>query len=106
MSSSSASSSTRRYNSSIQCSCKLSVRVLTSRTLENPARRFYVCPNRYRPVGQHCGTWDWYDLELEHDWYRFELFDMYNLLNPQQRHQHQAEMRREERIQELTLLYG
>ncbi|GKB31900.1 DNA-(apurinic or apyrimidinic site) lyase 2 [Tanacetum coccineum] len=95
MSSSSASSLTRRYNSSIQCSCKLPVRVLTSRTLENPARQFYVCPNRYRPVGQHCGTWDWYDLELEHDWYRFELFDMYNLLNPQQRHQHQAEMRRE-----------
>nr|GEY38611.1 hypothetical protein [Tanacetum cinerariifolium] len=42
-----------------------------------------------RPVGKHCDTWDLYDPELEHDWYRFELFDMYNLLNPQQRNQHQ-----------------
>nr|GEU91190.1 pre-mRNA-splicing factor SYF1 [Tanacetum cinerariifolium] len=47
------------------------VRVLTAITLENPSRRFYVCPNRNRPVGKHCGTWDWYDPELEHDWYRF-----------------------------------
>nr|GEX97897.1 hypothetical protein [Tanacetum cinerariifolium] len=78
------------------------LRVLTARTLENPSRRFYVCLNRNRPVGKHCNTWDWYDPELEHDWYRFELFDMYNLLNPQQRHQHQAEMTHEERIQELT----
>ncbi|GJS69367.1 DNA-(apurinic or apyrimidinic site) lyase 2 [Tanacetum coccineum] len=104
MSSSSTSSSTRRYNPSIQCRCKLPVRVLTTRTLENPSRRFYVCPNRNRRVGKHCGTWDWYDPELEHDWYRFKLFDMYNLLNLQQKHQQQAEMRHEERIQELTHL--
>ncbi|GKA62894.1 DNA-(apurinic or apyrimidinic site) lyase 2 [Tanacetum coccineum] len=81
--SSSSSSSRRRYNSSILCTCKLPVRVLTTRTLENPSRRFYVYPNRNRPVGKHCNTWDWYDPELEHDWYRFELFDMYNFLNPQ-----------------------
>nr|GEY63263.1 putative reverse transcriptase, RNA-dependent DNA polymerase [Tanacetum cinerariifolium] len=57
-----------------------------------------------RPIRKHCGTWDWYDPELEHDWYRFKLFDMNKLLNPQQRYQHQAEMRREERIQDLTHL--
>nr|GEY23655.1 hypothetical protein [Tanacetum cinerariifolium] len=55
-----------------------------------------------RHVRKHCSTWDWYNPELEHDWYHFEFFDMYILLNPQQRHQHQAEMNREERIQELT----
>nr|GEX85369.1 hypothetical protein [Tanacetum cinerariifolium]GEY27367.1 hypothetical protein [Tanacetum cinerariifolium] len=82
MSSSSSSSSSRRYNSSILCTCKLPVRVLTARTLENPSRRFYVCPNRNRHVRKHCHTWDWYDPEFEHDWYGYELFNMYNLLNP------------------------
>ncbi|GJW80165.1 hypothetical protein Tco_0144140 [Tanacetum coccineum] len=43
-----------------------------------------------------------FDPEIEHDWYRYQLFDMYNVLNPHERHQHQAEMIREERIQDLT----
>ncbi|GJZ22629.1 hypothetical protein Tco_0559668 [Tanacetum coccineum] len=100
-----SSSSRRRYNSSILCTCKLPVRVLTHEHLK-PHQDDSMFVRIVMPVGKHCDTWDLYDPELEHDWYRFELFDMYNLLNPQQRHQHQVAMMREERIQESGCSLG
>ncbi|GKA31345.1 hypothetical protein Tco_0717650 [Tanacetum coccineum] len=93
MSSSSSSSQgfCHRVNNKL-CTCKLPVRVLISWTLDNPSRRFL------RPGRKNSKTWIWFDPELEQDWYRYQLFDMYNLLNPHERHQHQAEMMCEERF--------
>ncbi|GJZ80819.1 hypothetical protein Tco_0645813 [Tanacetum coccineum] len=70
--SSSSSHGFRRHVNNNLCTCKLKVR--SGREL--------------------CDTWNWFDPELEHDWHRYQLFDTYNLLNPHERHQHQAEMMR------------
>ena len=69
------------------CDCDLPLMVLTSWTHTNPSRRFLVCPNRYQPVKKKCEFWDWYDPEIDTDWYRMNLYQMYTLLNPQQRRQ-------------------
>nr|GEW06478.1 hypothetical protein CTI12_AA158720 [Tanacetum cinerariifolium] len=44
------------------------VRVLTSWTPTNPARRFIVCQNQNKPnAKKKCKLWDWFDKELESD---------------------------------------
>ncbi|GKA95306.1 hypothetical protein Tco_0817344 [Tanacetum coccineum] len=70
-------------------------------TNTNPCRRFVVCPNRSKPGKKKCDTWDWYDLELESDWYRQNLYEIYVLLNPHQRRQLGNEMTRQQKIEVL-----
>ncbi|GKE20626.1 zinc finger C2H2-type/integrase DNA-binding domain-containing protein [Tanacetum coccineum] len=83
---SSSSSSFQVSNHHQLCHCDLLVRVLTSRKPTNPARRFIVCQNRNKPnATKKCGLWDWFDEELESDWYRLQLNEMYYQLNPNQR---------------------
>ena len=83
------------------CECGLPLRVLTSWTSTNPGRRFVVCPNRSKPMGKKCEVWDWYDVEIESDWYRMNLYEMYNTLNPQQRRRLGQETSRQVRIEGL-----
>lgn len=88
------------------CECDLPVMVLTSWRHTNPARRFLVCPNRYKPVRKKCEFWDWYDPEMDSDWYRMHLYQMYTLLNPQQRTNLGQEGNREWRIGQLEAELG
>ncbi|GJY88503.1 hypothetical protein Tco_0503131 [Tanacetum coccineum] len=57
-SSSSSNGFPRRVNSRL-CTCKLPVRVLTSRTLDNLAGRFLVCLNRNDLIRKECS----YDIQ-------------------------------------------
>ncbi|GJZ41466.1 RNA-directed DNA polymerase, eukaryota [Tanacetum coccineum] len=77
------------------CVCNLPVRVLTAWTNTNPCRRFI------KPGKKKCETWDWYDLELESDWYLQNLYEMYLLLNPHQRRQLGNKMTRQQKIEVL-----
>nr|GEV34750.1 DNA-(apurinic or apyrimidinic site) lyase 2 [Tanacetum cinerariifolium] len=83
--------------------CGLPLRVLTAWTSTNPARRFVVRPNRSKPMKKKCEVWDWYDLEIKSDWYRMNLYEMYNTLNPQQRRQVGQETSRQMRIEGLEV---
>ncbi|GJS98596.1 hypothetical protein Tco_0819766 [Tanacetum coccineum] len=91
-------------SSSIQVSnqlgdCDLPVRVLTAWTPTNPAKRFIVCQNQNKPnAKKKCELWDWFDEELESDWYRLQLNKMYAILNPNERRFLQNEMNHEQRI--------
>ncbi|GJS25685.1 zinc finger C2H2-type/integrase DNA-binding domain-containing protein [Tanacetum coccineum] len=55
------------------CRCGLPLRVLTSWTPTNPSRRFAICANRSKPGKKKCGYWEWYDPEIDHDWYRMHF---------------------------------
>ena len=85
------------------CDCNLPVMVLTSWRHTNPARRFLVCPNRYKPMRKKCAFWDWYDPEMDSDWYRMQLYEMYTLLTPQQRTNLGQEANRQWRIGQLEV---
>lgn len=90
------------FASDQNCDCNLPGKVLTAWTPKNPARRFVVCRNRYSP-GKKCAFWDWYDPELEDDWYRYHMYEMYNLLNPNQRRELENEMSRQVRLEQLQV---
>ncbi|GJY91350.1 hypothetical protein Tco_0506546 [Tanacetum coccineum] len=92
------------YKSNITCECELPSRVLTAWTPTNPAQRFLVCPNRSRPVRKKCAKWDWFDEELDSDWYRMHLYEMYTQLNPNQRRHLDTERSRQARIEELEVV--
>ncbi|GJT77995.1 phosphoglucosamine mutase family protein [Tanacetum coccineum] len=66
-------------------------------------QQFVVCPNRSKPMKKKCEVWDWYDLEIESDWYKMNLYEMYNNLNPQQRRQLGQETSRQVRIEGLEV---
>ncbi|GJR49722.1 DNA-(apurinic or apyrimidinic site) lyase 2 [Tanacetum coccineum] len=83
------------------CRCGLPLRVLTSWTPTNPSRRFAVCANRSKPGKKKCGYWEWYDPEIDHDWYRMHLYEMYIILNPNHRNLLHNEINRQARIEEL-----
>ncbi|PWA84401.1 hypothetical protein CTI12_AA158720 [Artemisia annua] len=84
------------------CECDLPVMVLTSWRHTNPARRFLVCPNRYKPVRKKCEFWDWYDPEMDSDWYSSDVHP----LNPQQRTNLGQEGNREWMIGQLEAELG
>ncbi|GKD44998.1 DNA-(apurinic or apyrimidinic site) lyase 2 [Tanacetum coccineum] len=83
------------------CHCSLPLRVLTTWTPTNLARRFVVCPNRSKPGKKKCGYCEWYDPEIDTDWYRMHLYEMFILLNPNQRRLLHNEISRQARIEEL-----
>ncbi|GJZ53563.1 hypothetical protein Tco_0608448 [Tanacetum coccineum] len=79
MSSSSSSSYYSNPNSALvptECKCHLPLRQLTAWTKENPAKRFLICPNRYKT---RVKKWVWLDLKLENEWYRSHLYEMHRL---------------------------
>nr|GEX26196.1 DNA-(apurinic or apyrimidinic site) lyase 2 [Tanacetum cinerariifolium] len=88
------------------CACGLPLRVLIAWTPINPAQRFAVCPNRSKPMKKKCEVWDWYDLEIESDWYMMHLYEIYTILNPQQRRQLGQETSRQVKIEELEVELG
>ncbi|KAL4583957.1 hypothetical protein LXL04_008545 [Taraxacum kok-saghyz] len=40
------------------CHCKLPPRICTSKTKDNPGKKFRVCPNSLKP-GKKCDYWEW-----------------------------------------------
>ncbi|GKF09741.1 hypothetical protein Tco_0043965, partial [Tanacetum coccineum] len=84
-----------------ECKCGLPLMTLISWTRENPARRFCVCPNKFKKRIKHCKRWQWYDPKLEYKRYRDHLYEMHMLLNPSQREEPEDEVRSRE---ELALL--
>nr|GEU87198.1 zinc finger C2H2-type/integrase DNA-binding domain-containing protein [Tanacetum cinerariifolium] len=85
------------------CRCGLPLRVLTSWTPSNPARRFVVCPNRSKPRKKKCGYWEWYDLEIDTDWSWMHFYEMFILLNPNKRNLLHTKISRQVRIDELEV---
>ncbi|PWA73511.1 zinc finger C2H2-type/integrase DNA-binding domain-containing protein [Artemisia annua] len=69
------------------CKCKLPLMSLTSWTPSNPCRRF-----KKKGVKNYT-RWHWLDPELDCDWYRHHLREMYLILNPNEREQLEVEMR-------------
>ncbi|GJU15699.1 zinc finger C2H2-type/integrase DNA-binding domain-containing protein [Tanacetum coccineum] len=85
------------------CHCGLPLRVLTSWTPTNPARRFVVCPNRSKLGKKKCGYWEWYDPEINTEWYKMNLYELFILLNPNQRNLLHNEVSCQERIDQLEV---
>ncbi|GJT36404.1 integrase, catalytic region, zinc finger, CCHC-type containing protein [Tanacetum coccineum] len=50
-----------------------------------------------------CNFWDWYDDDVENEWYRTHLYEMYRLLNPSQRRQLETEISSQEEVVLLQL---
>ncbi|GKC82915.1 hypothetical protein Tco_1138632 [Tanacetum coccineum] len=48
-----------------------------------------------------CGYWEWYDPEIDHDWYMMHLYEMYIILNHNHRNLLHNEVNRQARIEEL-----
>ncbi|GJT70211.1 hypothetical protein Tco_1029497 [Tanacetum coccineum] len=86
-----------------ECKCRLPVMILTSWTKEHPAKRFVVCPNRYKTGVKKCNFWDWYDDDVENEWYRTHLYEMYRLLNPSQRRELETKISSQEEVVLLQL---
>ncbi|GJU10895.1 hypothetical protein Tco_1133291 [Tanacetum coccineum] len=89
-----------------KCKCGLLLMTLTSWTRDNPARRFGVCPNKYKKGIKHCKRWYWNDPELENKWYRTQLYDMYLLLNPSQREELENELTSREELAVLQVKFA
>ncbi|GJR47764.1 hypothetical protein Tco_1315867 [Tanacetum coccineum] len=53
------------------------------------------------PIKKKCGAWMWFVEENNCDWYMMHLYEMYIMLNPQQRRLKDNEIIRQERIQDL-----
>ncbi|GKD37282.1 hypothetical protein Tco_1257489 [Tanacetum coccineum] len=89
-----------------ECKCGLPLMTLTSWTRENPARRFGVCPNKYKKGIKHCKRWNWCDPELEIKWYRDHLYEMHLLLNPSQREELENELTSREELAVLQVEFA
>ncbi|GJW02720.1 hypothetical protein Tco_1561576 [Tanacetum coccineum] len=87
MSSSSFNQSYRYQVIPKTCKCDLPLLELVSWTPTNPARRFMK--NRVKK----CKKFYWKDLELESDWYRSHMREMYLILNPIERGDLETEIR-------------
>ncbi|GKA53094.1 putative reverse transcriptase domain-containing protein [Tanacetum coccineum] len=48
-----------------------------------------------------CGYWEWYDPEIDHDWYKMHLYEMYIILNPNHRNLLHNKINRQARIEEI-----
>ncbi|GKD06638.1 hypothetical protein Tco_1181612 [Tanacetum coccineum] len=81
-----------------ECKCGLPLMTLTSWTRDNPARRFGVCPNKYKNGIKHCKRWYWRDSLLEIKWYRIQLYEMHLLLNPPQKEELENELTSREEL--------
>ncbi|GKE56055.1 hypothetical protein Tco_1495240, partial [Tanacetum coccineum] len=81
----------------------LQLRVLTSWTPTNPTRRFVVCLNCSKTGKKKCGYWEWYDPKIDTEWYRMHLYEMFILLNLNQRRLLHNEINRQARIDELEV---
>ncbi|XP_023742110.1 uncharacterized protein LOC111890188 [Lactuca sativa] len=57
-------SSNHRVDKEVLCDCELPTRIRTSKTKDNPGKKFRVCPNPLKP-GKKCKFWEWIDEELE-----------------------------------------
>nr|KAJ0185548.1 hypothetical protein LSAT_V11C900472600 [Lactuca sativa] len=55
----STGSSNQRVDKDVLCDCELPSRIRTSRTKDNPGKKFRVCPNSL------CKFWEWIDEEPE-----------------------------------------
>ncbi|CAH1427611.1 unnamed protein product [Lactuca virosa] len=60
----STGSSNHRVDKEVLCDCKLPTRIRTSKTKDNPGKKFRVCPNSLKP-GKKCKVWEWIDEEPE-----------------------------------------
>ncbi|GJX55404.1 hypothetical protein Tco_0960411 [Tanacetum coccineum] len=89
-----------------ECKCGLPLMTLTSWTRDNPARRFGVCPNKYKKGIKHCKRWYWNDPELENKWYRTQLYEMHLLLNPSQREELENELTSREELAVLQVEFA
>ncbi|GJQ91170.1 hypothetical protein Tco_0002309 [Tanacetum coccineum] len=100
MSSSSSAFGPTEYN------CGLPLMTLTFWTRDNPAKRFGVCPNKYKKGIKHCKRWYWNDPELENKWYRTQLYEMHMLLNPSQREELENELTSREELAVLQVEFA
>ncbi|GJX34400.1 retrovirus-related pol polyprotein from transposon TNT 1-94 [Tanacetum coccineum] len=57
----------------------------------------------YKTGVKKCNFWDWYDDDVENEWYRTHLYEMYRLLNPSQRRQLETEISSQEEVVLLQL---
>ncbi|GKE49547.1 hypothetical protein Tco_1480805 [Tanacetum coccineum] len=89
-----------------ECKCGLPLMTLTSWTRDNPARRFGVCPNKYKKGIKHCKRWYWNDPELENKWYKTQLYEMHLLLNPSQREELENELTNQEELAVLQVEFA
>ncbi|GJV03719.1 hypothetical protein Tco_1337288 [Tanacetum coccineum] len=89
-----------------ECKCGLSLMALTFWTRDNPARRFGVCPNKYKKGIKHCKRWYWNDPELENKWYRSQLYEMHLLLNPSQREELENKLTSQEELAVLQVEFA
>ncbi|GJU40338.1 hypothetical protein Tco_1193295, partial [Tanacetum coccineum] len=73
-------------------------------TLSLPVGTTYLPAGTFilpKPNKKKCELWDWFNEELDSDWYRLQLNEMYLLLNPNERLFLQNEMTRAQRIRHL-----
>ncbi|KAL4554502.1 hypothetical protein LXL04_039333 [Taraxacum kok-saghyz] len=49
------------YDDANCCWCGLPSRIWTSKTENNPDKRFRACPNRWEPTQENCSFWQWVD---------------------------------------------
>ncbi|GJU26537.1 probable leucine-rich repeat receptor-like protein kinase [Tanacetum coccineum] len=55
---------------------------------------------------KHCKRWHWFDLELDNEWYRAHLYEMYMLLNPSQREELKNEITSQEELAVLQIEFA
>ncbi|XP_023740416.2 uncharacterized protein LOC111888476 [Lactuca sativa] len=60
----STGSSNQRVDKDVLCDCELPSRIRTSKTKDNPGKKFRVCLNSLKP-GKKCKFWEWIDEEPE-----------------------------------------
>ncbi|CAI9302600.1 unnamed protein product [Lactuca saligna] len=60
----STGSSNQGVDKDVLCDCELPSRIRTSKTKDNPGKKFRVCPNSLKP-GKKCKFWEWIDEEPE-----------------------------------------
>ncbi|GKE29348.1 hypothetical protein Tco_1444732 [Tanacetum coccineum] len=89
-----------------ECKCGLPLMTLTSWTRDNSARRFGVCPNKYKKGIKHYKRWYWNDQKLENKWYRTQLYKMHLLLNPSQRDELENELTSREELAVLQVEFA
>ncbi|KAL4566739.1 hypothetical protein LXL04_030862 [Taraxacum kok-saghyz] len=61
MSSSSSKSTKKILDDANPCGCGLPSRIWTSRTEDNPEKKFRACSNRWAPNQKKCHFWQWVD---------------------------------------------
>lgn len=122
---SSSTSYTSNRNLPSLCECGQAMKKRTSWTKNNPARRFVVCPNSsvsksginhpfllnkvtlirlcivVQFSGRKCGSFYWLDSEVNHEWYKMVLYELYSSLNQDQRQIYHNMINNRMRVEDL-----